>query len=310
MPLIISLYAAWASMFTVGKLALSHSTPLFFTGSRLLFSGLLILLFLIFSKKHSLKITKKQILPLLLLAILGMYLTNFLEYWGMQHVSAGKASFIYSLTPFFAAIFSYLHFKEKMTQKKWLGMLIGFAGVVPAMFIATGSEKILGGIGIFSWPEIALIGATLFSVYGWVLLRLLVKDNSLSPLVANSLTMLLGGVLALIHSFVSDGWTPIPIKAGHMEGFINTLFITTFVSNIVCFNLYGYLLKKYTATFLSFVGLLCPFFASLSEWIILKQPPSLIILGSSLIIMFGLWIVYQEELKQGYIQKSKKAQHA
>jgi drug/metabolite transporter (DMT)-like permease len=80
----------------------------------------------------------------------------------------------------------------------------------------------------------------------------------------------------------------------------------TFISNIVCYNVYGYLLKKYTATFLSFVGLLSPFFASLSEWVFLKQTPSWGILSSSLIVVFGLWIVYKEELKQGYINTPKQ----
>jgi drug/metabolite transporter (DMT)-like permease len=66
------------------------------------------------------------------------------------------------------------------------------------------------------------------------------------------------------------------------------------------------MLKKYTATFLSFMGLLSPIFASLNSWLILGEPPSWQILLSTSIVSLGLFIVYQAELKQGYILKKKK----
>jgi drug/metabolite transporter (DMT)-like permease len=306
MFLIVFLYATWSTVFTLGKMTVAYCPPLMLTSSRMILSGIIIITYLLIRKQNPFKLKKNQVFPIILLAILSMYLTNALEYWGLKHISAGKTCFIYSLTPFFAAFFSYIHFKERMNKRKWTGMIIGFAGIIPAMFIQTGSERSLGGLWIFSWAELAIVGATIFSVYGWILLRLLVKNKSLSPIVANGLSMLLGGILALIHSFFVESWNPFPVSAENMGGFIQGTLIMTLISNIICYNLYGFLLKKYTATFLSFVGLLSPLFASVSEWIILKQPPSLTILGSSGIIILGLWIVYQEELKQGYIIKKDK----
>lgn len=304
MYLIVLLFAVWSSVFTLGKMTLSYAPPLFLTSARMILSGSILLLYLLIRKK-SIKLAKNQILPIVLLAILSIYLSNALELWGQQHISAAKTCFIYSLTPFFAAFFSYLHFNEKMNLKKWIGMSIGFIGIIFGMYVQTGSESLLGGLGFFSWADLAIVGATLFSVYGWVLLRLLVKNSTFSPVVANGVSMLLGGIFALAHSFFVENWSPFPVSPNHMSGFIQGTLIMTFISNILCYNIYGYLLKKYTATLLSFVGLLSPIFASLSEWIILKQPPSLIILGSSLIVILGLWIVYHEELKQGYIKKSQ-----
>jgi drug/metabolite transporter (DMT)-like permease len=306
MFLIVFLFAIWSSVFTLGRMAVSHCPPLMLTSSRMILSGLIIIIYLFIRKQNPFKIKKNQIFPIILLAILSMYLTNALEYWGLKHISAGKTCFIYSLTPFFAALFSYFHFNEKMNLKKWIGLIIGFIGILPPMLIHTGNEEVIGKFGIFSFADLAIVAATLFSVYGWILLRLLVKNDSLSPLVVNGISMLIGGILALIHSFFVEQWNPFPVSSEHMSGFIQGLLLIILISNIICFNLYGYLLKKYTATFLSFVGLLSPFFASLSEWIILKQPPSLTILASSGIIILGLWIVYQEELKQGYIVQKEK----
>jgi len=74
------------------------------------------------------------------------------------------------------------------------------------------------------------------------------------------------------------------------------------VYSIFCYNLYGYLLKRFTATFLSFAGLLSPIFASFNAWLILKEPPSPVIFLATGIVSLGLFFVYQAELKQGYIR--------
>lgn len=306
MFLVIFMYGAWSSVFSLGKMALESSPPIFLTSIRMLFAAVILLGWLFIKDRKSLKIGKKQILPLIALAIFSIYLTNILEFWGLQHLTAAKTCFIYSLSPFFAAIFSYLHFGEKMNKKKMLGMLIGFAGFVPVLRMQTGDEGLFQAFSLFSWPELAIMGAALFSVYGWVLLRILVKKQTLSPMYANGYSMLIGGTMAFIHSLFIDHWNPIPVAAGKMGPFIQGIILMTLVSNILCYNLYGYMLKKYTATFLSFMGLLSPIFASLSSWLILGETPSWQILLSTSVVSLGLFIVYQAELKQGYIVKKSK----
>lgn len=304
--LVIFMYAAWSSIFSLGKMALENSPPIFLTGFRMVFAGVILLAWLFIKDRSSLKIGKKQVLPLLALAVFSIYLTNILEFWGLQHLSAAKTCFIYGLSPFFAAIFSYIHFGEKMNMRKMLGMLIGFAGFVPVLMLQTGSENLLSAFSVFSWPELAIMGAALFSVYGWVLLRIIVKNQTLSPMYANGYSMLIGGSMAFIHSFFIDSWNPVPIASGQIMPFVQGIVLMTLISNIICYNLYGFMLRKYTATFLSFMGLLSPIFASLNSWIILGETPSWVILLSTAVVSLGLFIVYQAELKQGYIVKKEE----
>ena len=80
--------------------------------------------------------------------------------------------------------------------------------------------------------------------------------------------------------------------------------------NVLCYNLYGFLLKRFTATFLSFMGLLSPIFASLSAWVFLGEPPSWQIFLATGIVSIGLFIVYRAELKQGYIVKKPSAEQS
>ena len=307
----IALYAAWSSMFSLGKIALQYSPPIFLTGARMWMAGAILIGYLAIRKRSVFKMEKKHFFSLCLLAFFSIYLCNILEFWGLQYLSAAKTCFIYSLSPFFAALFSYLHFKEKMNGRKWLGLGIGFLGFIPVFMTQTGSEDLLNAFSFFSWPELAIMGATLCAVYGWVLMRLVVKDNAVTPIMANGSSMFIGGLFALTHSFFVDSWSPIPVDSGQVGSFLKITLLMTFLSNIICYNIYGMLLKKYTATFLSFVGLLSPIFASLSGWIFLGETPSWIIGASTLIVCFGLWVFYSSELKQGYIvEKKKEAQSA
>jgi len=302
--LVVLMYAVWSSIFSLGKIALQYSPPLFLTGARMALAGVLLLLFLAFFKRSALKLSKKQWLSIALLAFFSIYLTNALEFWGLQYLSAAKTCFIYSLSPFFAALFSYLHFNEKMNKQKWLGFGIGFLGFIPVLLTQTGSEDLFHAFSFFSWPTLAVMGAALCSVYGWVILRLVVKDQDVSPLMANGASMLLGGLLAFGHSFLIEPWNPLPVQTTHLPSFLGATLLMTFISNILCFNLYGMLLKRFTATFLSFMGLLSPIFASLNSLLFLGEPLSWTILLSTAVVCLGLWVVYRAELKQGYIAPS------
>lgn len=304
---IIIMYATWTSVFSLGKLTLLYSPPIFLTAARMLLAGVILTGFCLIFKRSSFKMGLKSWLSIGVLSVFSIYLTNVFEFWGLQHLSSAKTCFIYSLSPFFAAFFSYLHFKEKMTKRKWLGMAIGFLGFIPVLFTQTGSEDTIGGFFIFSWPELAIMGAALCSVYGWVLLRLAVKDQNIPTILANGTSMLIGGSIALVHSLMIDTYNPLPVAGENMTYFVQGIVIMTLVSNIICYNLYGYLLKRFTATFLSFMGLLSPIFASFTGWLLLGEAPSLTIFISTGIVSLGLWIVYQAELQQGYILKKEKA---
>ncbi len=306
--IVVFMYALWSSIFSLGKMTLQYCPPLFLTGARMVLAGLILLGFLAIFKRSAFRLNRIQVFSILLLAFFSIYLTNALEFWGLQHLSAAKTCFIYSLSPFFAALFSYLHFKEKMNGRKWLGLGIGFLGFIPVLLTHTGSEELLHAFSFFSWPSLAIMGAALCSVYGWVILRLVVKDHAISPLMANGASMLFGGLLAFGHSFLIEGWNPLPFQAENVGHVLKGTLAMTFISNIICYNLYGMMLKRFTATFLSFMGLLSPIFASLLALIFLGEPISWTIILSTAVVCLGLWIVYIAELKQGYIVKSALSQ--
>ena len=304
--LVSLLYAMWSSSFPLGKMIVAYSSPVFITSIRMLFGGSILLLGLALFNRPALRVSKRALVGIVILALFSVYATNLLEFYSLRHLSAAKTCFLYSLSPFFAALFSFIHFNEKMTRQKLFGMCIGVIALAPAFIYNTSDVSITGALkflSISTLPELAVCAAAALSVYGWVVLRIVVKDENLSPFAANGYSMALGGTIALVHATLANEIYINPIGYKTIAVGIAAM---TLISNIICSNLYGYLLKKYTATFLSFCGLLSPFFTSITSYILLGEPPSLLLLSSTLVLCIGLYIVYRSELTQGYVVENEK----
>lgn len=295
MFLVLLLYALFASVFTTAKLALFVSSPLFLIGFRMALAGVLMLGWCYFAKVYK-KPKPMTWLRLALLGAINIYLTNALEVWGLQHLTSFKTCFIYSLSPYLSALFSYFLFSETLSKKKWIGLIIGCIGFVPILLSQTDQELATGSLWLFSWAELAVIGAVITSVLGWMLLQKLVKDDDLAPMQANGFSMLLGGVFALIHSPFVESWQPTPVTDWSIFMVWTVVLIIT--SNCIAYNLYGYLLKRFSATFMSFSGLSTPYFTALFGALFLQESLTMAFFISSFFVALGLGIFYLEELQK------------
>lgn len=308
MVLVFTLYALFASVFTIGKVSLSYASPLFIVGSRMALAGLILIVVQLIRDRKSFKMPLAGWLSIVLFAILGIYLTNACEFWSLQYLTSAKTCFLYSGTPFISALFSFLILKESMSQKKWWGLVFGFIGLLPIIFESSSIDQV-GYFFTFSWPEFVLIAATVASALGWIFLRKSVAHQTISLFVTSGLGMLIGGLVTLGHSYMSESWNPLPII--DMAGYVKTTLALLVVSNLLAYNLYGFLLKRYSATFMAFAGFSTPFFAALFGWFFLNEViswPLWIGLG---VLFVGLTLFYQEEIKtQGFVVKIPQKQEA
>lgn len=301
---VILLYALFASVFTISKTGLEYAQPFFFVGVRMLMAGVILIGYLYFFNRKELRFNKAHIWRLLQLAAFNIYLTNVFEFWGLKYLTSFKTCFIYSLSPFVSALLSFFIFSDKMSGKKLLGLLVGFAGFIPILLNQTSSEEQTGHFFFLSWAEIAVVCAAISSVYGWILLKQLVQENEYSPMLVNGLSMTIGGAMALFHSSLTETWDPFPVQAGGAIPFIECAILLMIISNLICYNLYGHLLKQFSATFISFVGFTTPFFTALFGWFYLGEVVTWPFYVSSAIVFSGLLLFYQEELKVGYTSTS------
>lgn len=258
----------------------------------MLIAGLILLIYTKKIKKTKIIINKKDIKFFIYLSIYNIYLNSVLEIWGLTKLNSSKVCLLYSLSPFLTAIISFIILKEKTNLKKIIGITIGFLGLLP--IIGENSINIAKSFYI-TQAEISIILAVISSVLGWIFLKKII-NLGYCIIMANGISMSLGGLLILINSFIfGENWNYLPII--NIKNFIIITIITIIISNIICYNLFGYLLKTFSTTFMTFSGLTTPFFASLFGWFFLNEKITTNFFISIFIFLIGMIIFYIEETK-------------
>lgn len=307
---VILLYALFASVFTVSKIALGYAAPLFLVGSRMLAAGILLCLYERWRSGNFFPRSKAVWAGLGKVALFNIYLTNVFEFWGLQALPSFKVCFLYSLSPFLSAFFCYFLFGEQLSRRKWLGLAVGFLGFAPIFLWQSIESGRAAELYAFSLADGALCMGIVCSVYGWIGLMELVKERGISPLFANGWSMGIGGAVALLHSWGVESWDPIPVLASGQGVVLECTLFLILVSNCICYNLYGHLLKKYSPTFLSFSGLMTPVFCAMYGMLFLQETITWPFYCSFPIVLSGLYIFNREELKRGVYLSSPVLQPA
>ena len=320
MFLVLLAYILLSSTFVIGKAALVYAQPIFLIGFRMTLGGLLLLSFIYLFQKNQWKFKKEDFWLFAQLAFFHIYLSFILEFWSYQYVTSSKAAFMFNLSPFITALFAYIAFGDKMSIKKWAGLMIGFLGSLPVLIAQTPAAELSAGHFLFlSVPEICLLISATAGVYGWIIMKKLVVDKHYSPVFVNGVGMFFGGIAAFITSFIAEKKPllkcgldsmnlGLPIQStthswlclswANFSMFLGYVLLLILVANIIFYNFYGFLLKKYTPTFLSLVGLLCPVFTALLGWIFLGETVSWEFFTSLAVVMIGAYIFYLDELTE------------
>jgi len=115
---------------------------------------------------------KKQVIPVLLLGLTGVFTYNIFFLKGLKLITAGRASLIIANNPIIITLFSAYLFKEKLNLIKITGIILSVFGAViviskgqPWQFLSgsIGMGDIYIFISVLSWVSFSLIGKTVLS---------------------------------------------------------------------------------------------------------------------------------------------------
>ncbi len=195
----------------------------------------------------------------LLTGFLHVYCAFVLEFWALQYMTSSKTSLIYAMSPFWAALLSYILFKERLSATQWLGILVATAGLIP-IFIGNGSLGNAGELLHFSLPDFVLCVAVCSAAAAWFGVKKLM-DRGHHLVAVNGIAMSIGAVLCSITMLTVDygSWN----RVSDWPGFMSWLLVLIFVSQGISYNLYSWLLTRYSITFMTLCGALCPLFSAL-----------------------------------------------
>lgn len=151
----------WGSSFLFIRVAVEHMPPsVVVFGRAVLGTAFLVPLAL---RTRAFRGLRRDVLPLVVVALLDMALPTFLTAWGEQHVSSSAAGILTATDPLFTALLAlWLIRSEAVSRKRLAGLVIGFAGVVAMLGVDfRGSAAQLLGAGAVLLSALGYAGAAL-----------------------------------------------------------------------------------------------------------------------------------------------------
>lgn len=289
------LYAVLALSFTIGRMLLDMVPPFYLIGIRMILAGCLITSAQYVLHK-TLRIKRQDIGLFAMIVMVHIFIPYVTEFLALKTIVPSYAALIFNLTPCFSALFSYLIFHEKMTRRKWLGFAIAFSGILFMMYHA----NMRFDIRELNLDFALLMVSVICGALGWILVKKLMLKGY-SPLHVNGFSMTTAGILCLCVSAFLEPQAQLPW--GNMQHFMMLLLSIILISNVIFYNLYGFLLRYYSATLLAFVGFMTPLYTALYDWLLLGFVVPIEFYMAAAIVAYGIYIFYQEELQQGYTVK-------
>lgn len=247
---------------------------------------LLILATVLWKDWKALKIDKKDLPYIAVLAFLGIPLEFLLQVTSLAHTTATNFTLIFSLTPFFIIFVSAIFIGEKITRHKAIGALLGLIGVT---FIITNcsltvSSNFLGdGIAV-----IANVVWALYTVMGKPM------NEKYSAITVLNYTFIFGALELLPFYLLSPGLSPLYFTE---STWIAMLFLTLFCS-LIAFLLYNYGTEKLPASLAGMFIYLQPLSGVILASIVLGESITIYTIIGTFLIIYG---IYEAERRGGMI---------
>lgn len=197
-----------------------------------------------------------------------------LIYWGEQSLDSGVTAILFSVLPILTAVGAHFYLPaERLSARKLAGTLVAMLGVA-ALF--GDSLRLNSALAI---PMFAILASAVFAAVASLATKK--HGRALHPAALNAPSMLVGSVLLAVTSLVVGDGYRLP-TAGATWGAIVYLAIA---GSVVSFLIYFWLLKKWSATSLSFIAIFTPALALLLGFLVRhERPTGWSALGATLIL--------------------------
>lgn len=255
--------ALWGSAFPCIKVgyrlfqidSADTAAQILFAGCRFTIAGIMVILFGSILQGRFLKPGKGDLPRIGKICLLQTVIQYFFFYVGLAHTTGVKGSIVEASNVFLAILVSSLIFhQEKLDQKKVIGCIVGFAGVVLIN---------LSGSNVDMSFNLTGDGFIFISAIAYALSSVLIKKYSdkSDPVMLSGYQFTAGGLVMILIGFL-------------MGGRIHTamiLLIYMALISAVAYTLWGILLKYNPVSKVSIFGFTNPVFGVILSAIILRE---------------------------------------
>ncbi|MRT58607.1 EamA family transporter [Enterobacteriaceae bacterium RIT693] len=286
---LLFLAAVWGASFLFMKIAAPEFGAVNTAFLRVFF-GFVGLAVILFTLRSSFRFEGKFRSALILGAI-NSGLPFFMYCLAAKWLPAGYSAILNATTPLMGAIIGFSFFSEKLTARKWLGVVLGLAGIMVITSVGdaqSNEEKIAGIIA-------CLVATSCYGVAGFLTRRWISNKGGLDPKIV-AFGSQIGATLFLLPFFTWSITTGPSINWLQGDVWLSVLglgFICTAVAYIFYFRLIADIgpLRSLTVTFL------IPPFGVLWGYLILHETISEEFIIGAVIVCFSVWLVISPEKK-------------
>lgn len=281
--------ALWGSAFPCIKIGYQMfcisskdvASQVLFAGCRFTLAGILAILIGSVLGRSILLPKRQSLGKIFKLSMLQTVLQYLFFYVGLANTTGVKASIIEGVNVFIAILVASLLFRqEKLTWKKVVGCIIGFAGVVLVNLSGTGMDLSFCVTG-----EGFIFLSTIAYAFSSVYLKRYSKEEN--PVVLSGWQFAAGGTIMMICGLVMGGrlaqWSSAGIA---MLGYMALI-------SAVAYSLWGILLKYNPVSRVAVFGFMNPVFGVILSAVLLKESGSLgpVCIISLVLVCIGIYIV-------------------
>lgn len=248
----------WASGFSVSKTALADAPPLLLIVLRYSLAGL-VLLAIAAATGHWQRLTRRDLMQLVLIGLFLHALHLGLSWNGLTRVSSGFAAILFSTSPILIAFLSAPVLGERLTIPKVTGLILGIIGVgiVFRSRLGSGAEDLVG--------TLLLMGGVAALVIGSVMYKKIAPRGGLWT--GASIQFFATALAVLPASLLLEDVSDLHVS----QSLILALFYIVFATTIGSFCLWLYLLSRTSASAAASLLFLTPPLGLLLGWLMLGE---------------------------------------
>lgn len=247
------------------------------------FSLPLLLVFVLYFK-ISLKITKKQLIQLLILNIIGTSLTGCLLYSSYNYLGTGLASCLHFIYPILIMISCLIIFKERPTKAKILALVLSIVGI--SLSVDIGNFSLIGF-------TMALLSGFTYAFYVLYLDKTGLKHHNV--IVITFYSCLINTIFIATYSIFSNDFT---LNLTGMAWFSSVL--VAILSSIIGIAFLQISLQYIDSPTASIMSTMEPVTSVFFGVIILSEPISMLKFLSCIFIILAVLIIALDS-KRGYV---------
>ena len=272
----------YGANYSIAKIVLDgeYISPMGLVFFRVLTAAFIFFLF------HSLyikeKVAKEDYLKLLMVSLFGVAINQSLFIIGLKHTVPINAALLLTIVPILVFVFSSILLKERVSNRKILGISLGFFGV---LIIILNKGKIILSYETLKGDFLVFLNSVSYALYLVKVKPLLSKYN---PITVTKWIFLFGLIFIIPLGFtgaISANWAEFTPKV--FTAFLYVLLFTTVLAYL--FNIIA--LKKVNPSVVGVYVYLQPILATLVALLIGKDSLNWIKIIAGILIFTGVYLV-------------------